>query len=203
MKKFSEIISALFSPLLVPTYGMIMVAFLTILRLLPTNLLWTAIGITFVITCLVPVSAIIALYRSGMIKDPGLNDRTERLIPYIVVVVCYLGCAFFFFKAAAPLWLPMFYAGAAGATVVNAVVNRWWKISAHGAAMGGLVALIFRIVASHYAIFNMNLWLSAVIIAAGLVMTARVYLQRHTLWQVLTGCANGFLWVYLLSMIHY
>ena len=202
MKKISEILSAVFSPLLVPTYGMVLAAFLTILRMLPSNLLWTAIGITFVITCLVPVSAIVALYRSGVIKDPALNNRTERFIPYGVVVLCYLGCGFFFYKASAPFWLPMFFAGGALATVISTVVNCWWKISAHAAAMGGLVALVFRIVASHYALFNMNVWLSGVIIVAGLVMTARVYLRRHTLWQVLAGCANGFLCVYLMSMIN-
>ena len=202
MKTISEILSAVFSPLLVPTYGMVLAAFLTILRMLPSNLLWTAIGITFVITCLVPVSAIVALYRSGVIKDPALNNRTERFIPYGVVVLCYLGCGFFFYKASAPFWLPMFFAGGALATVISTVVNCWWKISAHAAAMGGLVALVFRIVASHYALFNMNVWLSGVIIVAGLVMTARVYLSRHTLWQVLAGCANGFLCVYLMSMIN-
>ena len=202
MKKISEILSAVFSPLLVPTYGMVLAAFLTILRMLPSNLLWTAIGITFVITCLVPVSAIVALYRSGVIKDPALNNRTERFIPYGVVVLCYLGCGFFFYKASAPFWLPMFFAGGALATVISTVVNCWWKISAHAAAMGGLVALVFRIVASHYALFNRNVWLSGVIIVAGLVMTARVYLSRHTLWQVLAGCANGFLCVYLMSMIN-
>ena len=202
MKKISEILSAVFSPLLVPTYGMVLAAFLTILRMLPSNLLWTAIGITFVITCLVPVSAIVALYRIGVIKDPALNNRTERFIPYVVVVLCYLGCGFFFYKASAPFWLPMFFGGGALATVISTVVNCWWKISAHAAAMGGLVALVFRIVASHYALFNMNVWLSGVIIVAGLVMTARVYLSRHTLWQVLAGCANGFLCVYLMSMIN-
>ncbi|ROS87387.1 hypothetical protein EEL34_09745 [Muribaculaceae bacterium Isolate-039 (Harlan)] len=201
MKRISEILSVLFSPLLVPTYGMILAAFLTILRYLPVNLLCTAVGITFVITCLIPVSIIMALFRSGMVSDPGLNERKERYLPYGAVVLCYLGCGFFFFKASAPLWLPMFFAGAALATVINVAVNYWWKISAHAAAMGGLVALLFRIVASHYALYNMNLWLSAVIILAGAVMTARVYLGRHTLWQVLAGCANGFICVYLMSMI--
>lgn len=202
MKKFSEIISAVFSPLIVPTYGMMLAAFLTILRFLPSNLLWTAIGITFVITCLVPVAAIIALYKTGVIKDAALNERTERYLPYGVVILCYLGCGFFFYKASAPLWLPMFFVGAACATLINTIVNRWWKISAHAAAMGGLVALMFRVVASHYALFNMNTWISATILMAGIVMTARVYLERHTLWQVLAGCANGFICVYLLSMIH-
>ena len=43
MKRISEILSVLFSPLLVPTYGMILAAFLTILRYLPVNLLCTAV----------------------------------------------------------------------------------------------------------------------------------------------------------------
>jgi len=202
MKKFSQILSAVLSPLLVPTYGMALVGFLTILRLLPVSLIWTAIGITFVITCLIPVSAIMAMYRMGYIKDPGLNERTERTVPYIVAVLCYLGCGFFFYKANAPIWLPMFFAGGALACVINIVVNCRWKISAHAAAIGGLVALMFRVVASHYALYNMNAWLSCVIIIAGLVMTARVFLERHTLMQVIVGFANGFVCVYLLSMIH-
>ena len=88
------------------------------------------------------------------------------------------------------------------ACVINIIVNRWWKISAHAAGMGGLVALMFRIIASHYALYNLNVWLSVMIIVAGMVMTSRVYLKRHTLWQVLAGFANGFICVYLLSMIH-
>ena len=92
MKKISHILSAVFSPLLVPTYGMVLAAFLTILNFLPLPLLWSAIGITFVITCLIPVAAILSLYKSGYIKDPGLNDRTERTIPYVVTILCYLGC---------------------------------------------------------------------------------------------------------------
>ena len=77
MDKISKIISALFSPILVPTYGMAIAGTLTILHLLPVSLIWTAVGITFVITCLVPVTAIMAMYRTGYIKDPGLNERTE------------------------------------------------------------------------------------------------------------------------------
>ncbi len=100
MKRISEILSVLFSPLLVPTYGMILAAFLTILRYLPVNLLCTAVGITFVITCLIPVSIIMALFRSGMVSDPGLNERKERYLPYGAVVLCYLGCGFFFSRRA-------------------------------------------------------------------------------------------------------
>lgn len=201
MKKISEWLSGIFSPLLVPTYGMGMVLLVSTLHFLPENVRWTSLIITFVITCVLPVAAILGMYKAGYVKDPQLNNRTERTAPYVVTLLCYLGAALFFYRASAPLWLPLFLAGGAGACLVNIVVNRWWKISAHAVAMGGVVALAFRLVASHYAIVNMNVWLSAVIIVAGLVMTARVYLQRHTLWQVLAGFANGFAWVWLLTMI--
>ncbi len=201
MKKLSHILSAVFSPLLVPTYGMILVSYLTIMAIVPRGFLWLAIGVVFLITCIIPVTGILALYKTGVIKDAALNERTERTAPYILTVLCYLGAGLFLYRAGLPLWIDMFFAGGALAAVVNIIVNRWWKISAHGAAMGGLVALMFRMMTSGYAIFNLEIWVSAAIIATGLVMTARVYLGRHTLMQVLAGCANGFICVWLLSMI--
>lgn len=202
MKRISQLLSSIFSPLLVPTYGMIMASYLSVLAVLPSGVLWTTVAITFVITCVLPLAGIIALYKSGVVKDPGLNERSERFIPYGLAALCYLGCAFFLYRASAPLWLAMFYAGGAVAIVINVIVNIKWKISAHAAAVGGLVAFVFRLAASHQAIYDMNVWMSAMVIVAGMVMTARVYLQRHTLMQVLAGAANGFLCVWLMSMIH-
>ena len=201
MKKTASVISAIFSPLLVPTYGMLLVAYLTVFALLPGRILWTAVGVVFLLTCLIPMTGILGLYKAGFIKDVGLNERTERSVPYIIIVLCYLGVSFFFYRAGAPLWLSMFFAGAALAAVINIIVNRWWKISAHGAAMGGLVALLFRIMSLHQAIYNLDIWISGAIIITGLVLTSRIYLGRHTLLQVLAGTANGYLCVWFLSLI--
>lgn len=202
MKRISHFFSTIFSPLLVPTYGMILASFLSVLAILPSTVLWTTISITFIMTCVVPASGIYALYKSGIVKDPGLNDQNERAIPYLLTILCYGGCAFFLYRAAAPMWLVMFFAGGAVAIIVNILVNIKWKISAHAASMGGLVALMFRLAASHMALYDMNVWISASVIMAGIVMTSRVYLQRHTLMQVIAGAANGFICVWFMSMIH-
>lgn len=201
MKKISEWLSGIFSPLLVPTYAMGIILLVSTLYFLPESLKWTALAINFVITCIIPVAAILGMYKSGLVKDPLLNSRTERTVPYVVTLLCYIGAALFFYRASAPLWLPLFLIGGAGACLVNIIVNRWWKISAHAAAMGGLVALMFHLAYRHLGVVNLNWWITGVIIPTGLVMTARVYLGRHTLWQVLAGCANGFLWVWFLTMI--
>ena len=54
---------------------------------------------------------------------------------------------------------------------------------------------------SQYALHSLDIWISVAIILTGMVMTARVYLDRHTLMQVMAGAANGFVCVWLLSML--
>lgn len=184
-----------------PTIGMVAVSFLSIMSALPAGVLFSAVAITFVMTCLLPASCIYALYRLGYTSDPGLNKRSDRTIPYFVSILCYLGCALFFSRSGAPIWLVNFFNGGAVAICVNMIVNFKWKISGHSVAVGGLVALFFRLSASHVAIYDMNIWISGVILLAGLVMTARIYLERHTLWQTLAGAANGFLSVWLVTML--
>lgn len=202
MKRVSQILSYIFSPLLVPTYGMILASFLSVLSVLSARVLCTTVAITFVITCVIPACGIMAMYKTGFLTDPGVNVRTERSLPYALTILCYVGCCFFLYRAGAPSWLTMFYAGGGAAALINAVVNLKWKISAHAAAMGGLVAMLFRIATMHQSVVDLNIWISAVVVLAGAVMTARVYLQRHTLMQVIAGCANGFLCVWLLTMFY-
>lgn len=202
MKRVSQILSYIFSPLLVPTYGMILASFLSVLSVLSARVLCTTVAITLVITCVIPACGIMAMYKTGFLTDPGVNVRTERSLPYALTILCYVGCCFFLYRAGAPSWLTMFYAGGGAAALINAVVNLKWKISAHAAAMGGLVAMLFRIAAMHQSVVDLNIWISAVVVLAGAVMTARVYLQRHTLMQVIAGCANGFLCVWLLTMFY-
>ncbi len=156
MKLLSQILSALLSPLLVPTYGVVLSLFLTVLSTVPAPVKWTVTGVCFAITCLVPLLAIIVLHRIGLVKDPGLNNRNERLIPYAVSALSYGACAAYLHTAHAPSWLWLFMAGAGVATVVCAAVNFRWKISAHLTAMGGLTAIAFRILDMHIAAPGVN-----------------------------------------------
>lgn len=202
MKRICQILSSIFTPLLVPTFAMALLCHVSILSLLPARALWLTVAVTFVLTGVLPAVCIYALFRSGVVSDPGLNNREERTLPYFIAAVCYLGCTFFMYRMGAPGWLTLFFSGGTSAIAVNAIVSMKWKISAHAASMGGFTAMLFRIVASHLAVCDVNLWLSALIILTGMVMTARVYLGRHTLLQVLAGVANGFICVWLLTMLH-
>lgn len=196
----ASIFSTVFSPLLVPTYGVILAMQLSVLSFLPPATRWIVTAVTFLITCVIPLLAIILMWRMGMLKDPQLNNRTERTLPYVITGACYIGCAVYLAHHNAPAWLWALMAGGALATLICIGINTRWKISAHMAAMGGLVALLFRIAASDVEAVQLNWWLTAVVLAAGCVGSSRVLLGRHTLWQVIDGTAVGFICVFLFSM---
>lgn len=201
MNKIAKIISNVFSPLLIPTYGVWIALEATFLSLASMQV---RVGVTlavFILTCLFPAIAIGALWKLGRLSDPGLNNRTERTTPYLITIASYLACAIYLWKVNAPLWLVMFMGGATLAAVVATVVNRWWKISAHMTAMGGLLALTVRLSAGDIALYNMIWWIAAVVVLCGAVGTSRLILERHTPLQVFAGFVNGFVCVLLLSLV--
>lgn len=202
MNRFFLAVSTVFSPLLVPTYGVILAMSLTFLALLPITTRLLTIGMLFFITAVIPAASIMVMKRLGMVSDASLSNRQERTPPYLISAVCYLAATIYLLKVHSPDWLWLFMAAAMAALIVNVIVTKWWKISAHMTAMGGLVALLCRFQLSHVAIYNMQWWIVAAIVLTGIVGSARIYRDRHDLWQVLAGTACGFICVFFVTMIH-
>lgn len=202
MNRFFLAVSTVFSPLLVPTYGIILAMSLTFLALLPMTTRLLTIGMLFFITAVIPAGSIMVMKRLGMVSDASLSNRQERTPPYLISAVCYLAATIYLLKVHSPDWLWLFMAAAMAALIVNVIVTKWWKISAHMTAMGGLVALLCRFQLSHVAIYNMQWWIVAAIVLSGIVGSARIYRDRHDLWQVLAGAACGFICVFFVTMIH-
>ena len=71
-----------------------------------------------------------------------------------------------------------------------ALINVWWKISEHTAAIGGMGGALFAF--AEYLGFNPVWWLCLIFIVAGLVGTSRMILRQHSLSQVVGGFWVGF-----------
>lgn len=201
INKISHIISFVFSPLLVPTYGILLAMTFSYLALANAMTKFGVTAVVFIITCILPLMLIALLWKLGKVSDPGLNNRGDRTLPYVITAVSYAASMVYLGSIKAPLWLLMFFGGAMLAVAICIAVNRWWKISAHMTAMGGLLALAFRISISGYAIKPMLWIVVAIVVACGAVATARLVLERHTLGQVTAGFFNGFVCVLGLSLL--
>lgn len=199
MNKAAHIFSWILSPILVPTYGVILSLWTTMLVMLPLGMRWNVVLMIALITAFLPALGIFLLYKFKVISDPGLNNRGERYIPYGMTCVCYALAAWYLARIHAPHWMWMFMVGAAVATVICVTVNIKWKISAHMAALGGLVGLMFRIMADGLGVVPMWGVITVGILLLGILGSSRLLLQRHTFWQVIAGTAVGFACVYLLA----
>ena len=156
-------------------------------------------GIVAIFTLVVPALFILLLKIFKVISSVNLYNRKDRLIPYIITILCYLACAILLYRLKVPVWMISMLIGASFSLITCMFVTLIWKISAHGTGMGGIMAAVIYL----YVVYAMiPLWaLSLVILAAGAVGTARIYLNCHTFGQVMAGYANGLGWILLLMSI--
>lgn len=195
MQKLATLISAIFTPLMMPTYGIALCFMLTILLFQPTGTRLTVLGVIFGLTFLIPVTMILLLHYMKIL-DKNLINRKERLIPYLVAIVCYFATIFYLVKVHSPMWMTAFIFGALGAIITVFAINFCWKISAHMTGCGGLVAILMSLQGYGYALFDILPLVCLSFLFAGVVGSSRVYLERHTLGQVLAGFVCGFVWVF-------
>ena len=197
----SHILSWILVPLLMPVYGLMLAFGLSILDVAPMGMRVVFTLIVAGINVVVPMILIVLLKKMGIVDDLGLNGQKERLIPYVISIVGFLVTAWFMYSKGAPQWLSLFFAGGSIAAFVNLIINLKWKISAHAAGIAGVVALLIRIAKDGSPEPDIFFWLMLTIALAGLLGSARVWLGRHTVWQILAGYAVGFCSVFFLTMI--
>lgn len=197
LTRIAQVISDVFSPIVMPTYMMVIAMWITPLVIIPESVRFATMGIVAGLTAILPVTAIFILIKLGKVGDVSISNPNERLLPYAISIVCYLATIIFLRSIHVPVWLSSFYIGAASAALVAAVITLRWKISAHGSAVGGFAAGLFWMAVHHLLLFGPLFWVAGGVLLCGLVGTSRLILGRHTPAQVFTGFALGAVSVYL------
>lgn len=200
MTVISHVLSWVLSPLLTPTYGILVVFGVTALRYAPSSSIWTVSLIVFGLTAVLPGFAVWLLTRFGDVSDMALSRRSDRLYPYIIMGAALAGTGFYLQVIGMPLWIDKFFWGGAIACAVNLAVNTKWKISAHGAGMGGFVAMLSVLGNDTLPHPSLWIWVIVAVMLTGFLGSARVWLGRHTAAQTVAGSLVGFLSVFLLEL---
>ncbi len=193
----ANFLSTALTPLLMPTYGVFLVFWVSVLCLLPYGTRVTHLLVCMGITCIIPLIFISILRHFKLVKDLHIEVREQRLIPYLFTAVCYGVSAYYLHYWHSPQWFVMFMAGSALTVLIMALINLKWKISAHMAGIGGVVALVYQIHVQGLSAFNLMWLLCITVVIAGALGSARMALRRHNLLQVLAGAVTGFLCVSL------
>ena len=201
MRLFSNIISGMFHPLLMVTYGVVLALTFTYLAIYPPAMKLLLAGGAFLSTAVIPGAFVLMMVKNGAAVDMELSDRHERVVPYLIFITSIMVCAFYMYKMMLPFWFISLLLGACVALILALLINFFWKISAHAIGIGGLLGGIMGVARIH--LINPYWAFIIVIIIAGLVGTSRIFLKRHTPMQVYAGFCLGFICTFVASFLSY
>jgi hypothetical protein len=191
--KIANIISYLFHPLLMATYGCLIVFFgLTdtiyfIFTPLKLKLILTLM--VFAFTFLMPVLNLLILHKLNYVTSLKIENRQERTFPLIMTSLCYFGLFYMIYDF--NIWpaIKLFILGAGLCIFFAAIINLWWQISAHMIGIGGLIGALLAI--CFYMQMPVLMAICVCLIIAGGVGFARLQLNAHTPRQVYVGFIFG------------
>lgn len=190
-KTWANLISFIFHPLVLPTFGISILLFIPsyIALSIPLTARRLIIGLVFVNTFIAPLLIIFLMKKIGIIKDFSLREKQERIYPTLVSTLFYLFTYYLFRQANLPSALGYFIAGATFVVLAGFMVSFYWKISFHMLSMGGFTAYLISI--SLLLGHEMPLLILASILISGLLGSARILLNAHTPAQVYAGYITG------------
>jgi hypothetical protein len=181
----ARIISMVFTPFYLPLVGLAALFTFSYLSIFPWSYKIQVMTLCYLFTILLP-TLLIHLYRRyqgwSLIE---LGHRERRMVPYILSIVSYFTCVYVMERLHMPHFMGSIMVAALAVQIICAIINIWWKISIHTAAIGGVGGALFAF--SFYLGFNPVWWFCLIFLIAGLMGTCRMILRQHTLAQVVIG----------------
>lgn len=208
MRIFAHIISWIFMPLMLPIYALLLVMFVpSNIDFMNNDQCMYAMDLQFkkaflymfmIFSVLAPGISFLLLKRSGLIGSLEMDERRERFVPILVMAIYCLVLFFYILylidanRLIVPKYVLALPLSGAVVTTIFLIVNRWKKISIHAAAVGILTGFVLAYILQQV---DYQLWVFTLsIFVSGVVMSARLYLQKHTFSEVIIGwCIGSFI----------
>ena len=159
----------------------------------------------FFVTFLLPAINIMIFKLFGTIPSVMMMERRDRIIPFIFIMLFYvMMTALFYWK---------FHIGFQDnvfrfliiidlLVIASTLITLFYKVSIHSIGICGLLGILIPLnkVSEDHSLFYPTL---ALLIAAGAVMSARLYLNVHTPREVMIGGMVGFAISFVSVMIFF
>lgn len=217
----AQVLSGVLHPLLMPTMlHAVLFAFTpTVLGRVDEATQWRLLLVIFILTFLVPLFFTFFLLQYGLAgtwswpeSTPGeeislpaaadaeqtslfgrlqMQDRSRRFMPFLFTTFIYGADTFLFTRNLSALHLSVVMLGAMSVCIgLVTVITLFWKISAHGVGIGGMIGFLFGIGYKFTAVELLYPVLITILIA-GMLLSARLYLNSHTPGETGSGFLLG------------
>ena len=185
----ARVISAIFTPFSIPFLAFLILFLFSYLRIMPIQYKLIVLGVVYCFTILMPTLTIFLFRKINGFSPEDLGERKRRFMPFLLTITSYVFCLVMMHRLNIPWYMTGIILAALIMMVICIVVNLKWKLSEHMAGVGAIVGGLV----SFSALFGYNpvWWLCLFILIAGVLGTARIMLQHHTLGEVLVGFAVG------------
>lgn len=185
----ARVISAIFTPFSIPFLAFLILFLFSYLRIMPIQYKLIVLGVVYCFTILMPTLTIFLFRKINGFSPEDLGERKRRFMPFLLTITSYVFCLVMMHRLNIPWYMTGLILAALIMMVICIVVNLKWKLSEHMAGVGAIVGGLV----SFSALFGYNpvWWLCLFILIAGVLGTARIILQHHTLGEVLVGFAVG------------
>lgn len=185
----ARVISAIFTPFSIPFLAFLILFLFSYLRIMPIQYKLIVLGVVYCFTILMPTHTIFLFRKINGFSPEDLGERKRRFMPFLLTITSYVFCLVMMHRLNIPWYMTGIILAALIMMVICIVVNLKWKLSEHMAGVGAIVGGLV----SFSALFGYNpvWWLCLFILIAGVLGTARIILQHHTLGEVLVGFAVG------------
>ena len=152
---------------------------------------------------IVPLVVLLIMKAAGRISDIDISNRRQRTLPMLLIFVCYILAAVYIRAIHAPAWLVLYFISGIVSVIVLGLITVLvkWKISMHGAGAGNLIGMFVAMQRLGVAEHSMLGLITAAILVAGMVGSARIVLRKHTLTQVFAGTTVSALITYFMMML--
>ncbi|MBO5251468.1 MAG: phosphatase PAP2 family protein [Bacteroidaceae bacterium] len=189
LRMVARALSAIFPPFMVPFYSVLLLFLFTYLSVMPLPYKAFILGVVYLFTVCFPMLAIFLyqkIFGKG-IKD--LKQKEKRYIPYALTIISYCACVIILYRMYVPRYLSGIIVATIFAMILCGLINFKCKVSTHvaccGMMIGGLLSYSFILQ------FNPIWWLCGFILLSGLLGSARIILEQHTLTEVIVGFIAG------------
>ncbi|HSD14484.1 MAG TPA: hypothetical protein VLB74_07535 [Flavobacterium sp.] len=190
LKKILPFFSYLFHPLFISVYAALFYFFVTKSFFYPYEIYLILFQIS-ILTVFLPISMYFLLKSLGLAKSSiMLHEKKERRLPLAFQAMFYLVLIQHSFSTVAVPELYYFFLGALISTLLTLLLIVFrFKASIHMIGITGITLFIMGI-SIHYGIPFVSLT-AFFIVSIGLVASSRLYMQAHSMRELLVGIIIG------------